>query len=91
METKQKVNQPSSPRDFFARIYGHLETPSSSVDRQAEVCGRSELKKQDVTSVVTPIPMLAPLQHLPSSLYFRHPNDTHCTAAAAARITAFCE
>ena len=79
MTTKPKTTRPSSPREFFQRLYGHLEKQE---DERQDDGG-----KRDVQELITPVPILA------SPLPFLLPpgNDTHLTAAAAAGLSAFCK
>ncbi|CAH1373633.1 hypothetical protein MTP99_015003 [Tenebrio molitor] len=78
MTTKPKTTQPSSPREFFQRIYGHLEKREQE-ERQ------DDGTKREIQELITPVPILA------SPLPFLLPpgNDTHLTAAAAAGLSAF--
>jgi hypothetical protein len=80
MATKPKTTQPSSPREFFQRIYGHLEKREQE-ERQ------DDGTKREIQELITPVPILA------SPLPFLLPpgNDTHLTAAAAAGLSAFCK
>lgn len=83
MTTPQKVTRPSSPREFFARLYGHLENTKEEIPTKTEQNQISTPRQS--SNVVTPMPILAtPLPFLlPSG------NEAHLTAAAAAGLTAF--
>lgn len=82
MSTKPKNTRPSSPRDFFRKLYGHLEKKDTD---EEEVCAEDDHKQNKVQELVTPVPILAtPLPFLlPSG------NEAHLTAAAAAGLSAF--
>nr|XP_015838592.1 PREDICTED: homeobox protein rough isoform X1 [Tribolium castaneum] len=76
MTTKPKTtHQPSSPREFFQRIYGHLE-------KREEQC---EETKREIHELITPVPILA----TPLPFLLPPGNDTHLTAAAAVGLSAF--
>lgn len=79
MTTKPKTTQPSSPRDFFQRIYGHLE------NRDDE--RKNEETKREIHDLITPVPILA----TPLPFLLPPGNETHLTAAAAAGLSAFCK
>ncbi|GJQ68887.1 ro [Trypoxylus dichotomus] len=83
METKPKVNQPSDPKDFFARIYGHLESSSASGNSAKNDCDSGNLP--GTQSVVAPVPVLA----APLPFFLPHSSDTHLSVAAAAGLSAF--
>lgn len=76
-QVKQHHHQTSSPKEFFKRLYGHLEDSK---------CALEEKPAKNSTDVVTPVPILAsPFQFfLPTS------NEAHLTAAAAG-LSAFCK
>lgn len=75
-QTKPKSQQPSSPREFFQRLYGDLE---EKTEESVEI---PEKKRE--TELIAPIPILAtPLPYL-----FPHGSDSQL-AAAAAGLTAF--
>ncbi|RZC34681.1 hypothetical protein BDFB_014750, partial [Asbolus verrucosus] len=77
MTTKPKTTQPSSPREFFQRIYGHLEKEKHGEEQDGP--------KREIQELIAPVPILA------SPLPFLLPpgNEPHLTAAAAAGLTAF--
>ncbi|XP_018572331.1 homeobox protein rough-like [Anoplophora glabripennis] len=76
--TKPKANQPSSPREFFQKIYGHLETGSPK-----EESSSFDTRKPS-TELIAPIPILA----APLPFILPHGNESQL-AAAAAGLTAF--
>ncbi|XP_072378036.1 homeobox protein rough-like [Diabrotica undecimpunctata] len=78
---KPKPTQPSSPRDFFRKLYGDLE-PKSSQEEEAKY--PITLKKTD-SDIVAPIPILA-TSTLPFIL--PHASDSQL-AVAAAGLSAF--
>lgn len=81
METKPKVNQPSNPKDFFARIYGHLESENSGKNS----CEGGKII--ETQSVVAPVPVLA----APLPFFLPHTSEAHLSVAAAAGLSAFCK
>lgn len=87
-----KSNQPSSPRDFFQRIYGDLEkNTSDKIAVKREDSGNEEVFeiKSNTNELIAPIPILAaPIPFiLPASVG----NESHIAAAAAAGLSAFCK
>ncbi|KAG5891590.1 hypothetical protein JTB14_022254 [Gonioctena quinquepunctata] len=79
--TKPKHNQPSSPREFFQKIYGDLDRKP-----EREVIPTSDEAKKRESELITPIPILA------SPLPFILPHGSESQfAAAAAGLSAFCE
>lgn len=80
--TPSQPKQPSSPREFFRKLYGDLEQKSSTQDETKN----SIIVKKSETELVTPIPILA------SSLPFLlpHASDSQL-AVAAAGLSAFCK
>lgn len=83
MNTSNKLTTPSSPKEFFARIYGHLEDNKEELSNPND----EQSKSLQPSSIVTPMPILA------TSLPFFLPssNEAHLTAAAAAGLSAFCK
>ncbi|CAH1109841.1 unnamed protein product [Psylliodes chrysocephalus] len=79
--TPSQPKQPSSPREFFRKLYGDLEQKSSAQDETKN----SIIVKKSETELVTPIPILAS-----SSLPFLlpHASDSQL-AVAAAGLSAF--
>ncbi|XP_071051480.1 homeobox protein rough-like isoform X2 [Onthophagus taurus] len=75
---KTRSNQPCSPKDFFARLYGHLESDRDEKDDGERVVGNQ--------NVVAPIPVF-PTPPIP--LFLPHATDVQLTAAAAAGLSAF--
>ncbi|KAL3279945.1 hypothetical protein HHI36_017451, partial [Cryptolaemus montrouzieri] len=78
---KTKTSQPCSPREFFERIYGHLE------NSKERTLSSNQLKNDE-----KPSDLIAPIPLLPTPLpFFLNPaNDTpHLSIAAAAGISAF--
>ncbi|KAJ8982785.1 hypothetical protein NQ317_018198 [Molorchus minor] len=81
---KTKVNQPSSPREFFQKIYGDLENDSTvTKDAIAKTNPPSEAVKPEA-ELVAPIPILA----TPLPFILPHGSDSQL-AAAAAGLSAF--
>lgn len=85
------VKQPSSPRQFFARIYGHLEKSSSGEDdddAESTNSAAGVLKSSDLPAFVTNIlhPRLPPASGHQTSAAHLLTNPS--TAAAAAIIGA---
>lgn len=90
--TKTKNNQPSSPRDFFQRIYGDLEKKNvdGNVIVKKEDTGCSEMAfemKKNTSDLIAPIPILA----TPTIPFLMPSNEPHIAAAAAAGLSAFRE
>ncbi|XP_017772575.1 PREDICTED: homeobox protein rough-like [Nicrophorus vespilloides] len=79
----QKITQPSSPRDFFQRLYGHLETKGQEPRESTK--SSEHLVANNNNNIIAPVPVLA------SPLQFLIPNaaDAHLSAAAAAGLSAF--
>nr|XP_023030290.1 homeobox protein rough-like [Leptinotarsa decemlineata] len=77
--TKPKQNQPSSPRDFFRKIYGDLD---QKIDKN-EVSSGTRTDKQE-SDLITPIPILAN----PLPFILPHGSESQF-AAAAAGLSAF--
>lgn len=86
METKPKLNQPSDPKDFFARLYGHLENSSGSENSAKNGCD-SVGEMPETQTVVAPVPVLA----APLPFFLPHASDAHLSVAAAAGLSAFCK
>ncbi|KAF5306495.1 hypothetical protein FQR65_LT07323 [Abscondita terminalis] len=81
--TPQKISRPSSPREFFARLYGHLETSKDEIsDKHKE---EHISMSRPTSSIVTPMPILA----APLPFILPPANEVHLTAAAAAGLSAF--
>ncbi|KAK4881356.1 hypothetical protein RN001_004675 [Aquatica leii] len=83
MTTPQKITRPSSPREFFARLYGHLETSKEEIsdkDKEEPIS-----VSRPTSSIITPMPILA----TPLPFILPPTNEVHLTAAAAAGLTAF--
>lgn len=84
METETKVKvigRPSSPREFFQRIYGSSEennNDGSSVERSRAASAPAE--------IVTPVPILAS----PIPFFLPGASEAQLTAAAAG-LSAFCK
>lgn len=79
---KTKTSQPCSPREFFERLYGHLEdSKTRNVHTQDDEKSRTDL--------IAPIPMIP----TPLPFFFNSANDPppHLSIAAAAGISAFCK
>ncbi|XP_045483128.1 homeobox protein rough-like [Harmonia axyridis] len=77
---KTKTSQPCSPREFFERLYGHLEdSKTKNVHTQDDEKSRTDL--------IAPIPMIP----TPLPFFFNSGNDPppHLSIAAAAGISAF--
>lgn len=77
MAADAKPTQPSTPRDFFQRIYGDLEDGSKK-NTEVQVVARSD------NELITPIPILA----TPIPFLVPPGNEPHL-AAAAAGLSAF--
>ncbi|KAI4457779.1 protein zerknuellt 1-related [Holotrichia oblita] len=84
METKPKLNQPSDPKDFFARLYGHLENSSGSENSAKNGCD-SVGEMPETQTVIAPVPVLA----APLPFFLPHASDAHLSVAAAAGLSAF--
>lgn len=78
-QNKLKSQPPSSPRDFFQRLYGDLE-------KNNEENSESIIPKKKETELVAPIPVLA----TPLPFLFPHGSESQL-AAAAAGLSAFCK
>lgn len=78
---KPKTHQPSSPRDFFQRLYGDLEDKNENQQEHQQT-----VQKSREVELVAPIPILA----TPFPLLFPHGNESQL-AVAAAGLTAFCK
>lgn len=76
METKARPGRPSSPREFFERIYGHLEDKKEGSERDGAT----------PAEIVTPVPVLA----APLPFFLPGTSEAHLTAAAAG-LSAFCK
>lgn len=84
METKIKVatsNTPSSPREFFQRIYG---TSNEENNNNSE--NNSTVDKSAPAEIITPVPILAS----PIPLFLPGASEAQLTAAAAG-LSAFCK
>lgn len=71
METKAKSGRPSSPRQFFERIYGDLERKKDNSSGTREIVTQAE--------IVAPVPVLA----TPLPFFLPGTSEAHLTAAAA--------
>lgn len=89
METKIKVmGRPSSPREFFQRIYGNSDDDEEK-QKTVDGSGRVVENNSRVTApaeILTPVPILANPFFLPQGIA----NDVQLTAAAAG-LSAFCK
>lgn len=74
--TTKPGHQPSSPREFFQKIYGDLENKS-----ETPIC-MTRAKVRSETDLIAPIPILA-------SPFLFPPGSESQLAAAAAGLSAF--
>nr|CAI5816904.1 unnamed protein product [Callosobruchus analis] len=79
-----KPNQPSSPREFFKKIYGDLEKKPQHRDLEDTIVP-DPVKKTANRNLIAPIPVLA------TPLPFILPHADTQLAAAAAGLSAFCK
>lgn len=77
MTTRPKLNQPSSPREFFERLYGDLETEKRLEQNKGAKDG---LVSRNQAAVVTPIPLLA----APLPFSFPTAGEAHLAAGLSA-------
>lgn len=84
MSLSQKVNRPSSPREFFARLYGHLEDSKEKDGEKRLQEALVSFPKQNC-NVAAPVPILA----TPLPFILPTPQEAQLSAAAAAGLTAF--
>lgn len=82
MTSEPKIVRPSSPREFFARLYGHLENNKEDSNNKEQDQLVHHPKK--TSNVITPMPVLAS----PIPFFLPSGNDAHLSAAAAG-LTAF--
>lgn len=75
--SKPKTQQPSSPREFFQKLYGDLE--DNSQDRP-----ESSIPKKKENDLIAPVPILA----TPLPFLFPHGSESPL-AVAAAGLSAF--
>ncbi|KAJ8977696.1 hypothetical protein NQ317_005429 [Molorchus minor] len=81
---KTKVNQPSSPREFFQKIYGDLENDSTVTNEAIAKTNPPPEAVKPEAELVAPIPILA----TPLPFILPHGSDSQL-AAAAAGLSAF--
>lgn len=86
METKIKNGRPSSPREFFRRIYGNLEKNDSNVKEGGTTSTVDVRITTSAAEIITPIPILAN----PIPFFLPGANEAQLTAAAAG-LSAFCK
>lgn len=79
---KTKTSHPCSPREFFERLYGHLE--DSKNDN-----GQPQEDTKSVSELIAPIPMIP--TPLPFFLNSGNEPPPHLSIAAAAGISAYCK
>lgn len=80
LQTKPKSQRPSSPRQFFQKLYGDLEANNK------DIAENKTTPKNRETDLIAPIPILA----TPLPLLFPHGSESQL-AAAAAGLSAFCK
>lgn len=78
MESKTKIQRPSSPREFFERLYGHLEVSKEKTEERTAVVSRPP-------EIFTPVPVL------PTPLPFIFSPSEAQLNAAAVGLSAFCK
>lgn len=84
-ETKPKIHQTSSPREFFERLYGNLEDNKKNQVSEDGDQSRCQVGSQS-GDIVAPVPILA------APLSFLLPSGTEAQlTAAAAGLSAFCK
>ncbi|CAH1965939.1 unnamed protein product [Acanthoscelides obtectus] len=80
--TPPKTNQPSSPREFFQKIYGDLDKKPQQ-GQPEDLVAPDPVRKPSSRDLVAPIPVLA------TPLPFILPHGDTQLAAAAAGLSAF--